>query len=65
MVSPAEFIPLAEDTGLIEPIGDWVLERVCRQARAWQDLGLEVRSPTTSPRRSCATPASRAASPSG
>ncbi|WP_298234801.1 EAL domain-containing protein [uncultured Azohydromonas sp.] len=42
MVSPAHFIPLAEDTGLIEPLGDWVLAEVCRQLRAWLDDGLHV-----------------------
>ncbi|MGH2969435.1 MAG: putative bifunctional diguanylate cyclase/phosphodiesterase, partial [Solirubrobacteraceae bacterium] len=42
MVSPGEFIPLAEETGLIEQVGAWVLDAVCRQARAWQDLGLEI-----------------------
>ena len=42
MVSPAEFIPLAEDTGLIEAVGDWVLDATCRQARAWRDLGLQL-----------------------
>jgi len=39
MISPAEFIPLAEDTGLIGQIGDWVIETACREMKALQDKG--------------------------
>jgi EAL domain-containing protein (putative c-di-GMP-specific phosphodiesterase class I) len=40
-VSPLEFIPIAEDTGLIVPLGAWMLERVCRQSVLWeQELGV-------------------------
>jgi len=42
LVSPAEFIPLLEDTGLIVPAGKWILETACKQVKAWQDAGIEV-----------------------
>ena len=40
MVSPIDFIPLAEETGLIIPICDWALHEACRQNKAWQNAGL-------------------------
>ena len=40
-ISPAEFIPIAEETGLIQPIGEWIFRTVCRQIKQWQDAGLQ------------------------
>ena len=40
LVLPAEFVHIAEDCGLIVPIGRWVMREACKQARAWQDAGL-------------------------
>ncbi len=42
LVPPGEFILAAEDMGLIEAVGDWVVEEVCRQSRAWRNQGIEL-----------------------
>ena len=42
LVSPGEFVPLLEDTGLIVPVGEWVIEAACRQLVAWREAGVRM-----------------------
>lgn len=47
-ITPVEFVPLAEDTGLIVPLGRWVLKEACRQAKEWQERYPDDSAPTMS-----------------
>jgi diguanylate cyclase len=42
-ISPGDFVPLAERSGLMVPLGDWVIDAACRQSRQWADKGLHMR----------------------
>src|ERR1700694_3404213 len=41
-MAPADFVPILEETGLIAPVGEWVLQTVCEQIKVWQARGITV-----------------------
>ena len=43
IISPSDFIPVAESTGLIIPIGDWIIEQVCKQLYEWKENGIQIK----------------------
>ena len=42
-ISPTQFIPMAEETGLINPIGEWLMRTACKEAKKWHDMGYPIR----------------------
>ena len=64
LIPPAMFIGVAEETGLIDGIGDWVLEALCAHGALWREQGFEPRSRSTSRRASCGAPTSSSRSSS-
>jgi diguanylate cyclase (GGDEF)-like protein len=63
MIAPDIFIPLAERFGIINSLGNWVIEEACRQLALWRDMGLQMRWRSIFPCTSCAKAAWQIASP--
>ena len=56
LIAPGEFIPLAEELGLISTIGEWVVGELCTQWRAWAEQGLRLRTSFNLPPANCGSP---------